>query len=264
MGFFFLVEVSDSIFIIFWRLYCTSEGSRSPTSHSQRHHDKIRQQSKFKGCITMKILVTGFEPFGGQALNPSWMAVNGLPKEINGATIDVLQIPTAFFRAVDKIEEKLEQEHYDVVLAVGQAGGRHAVTPERVGINLDDASIPDNLDKQPIDEMIHKDGANAYFTNLPIKRMVDAIRTHDIPSAVSNSAGTFVCNHVLYSLGYLQDKKYPNLKFGFIHVPFMHDQVEDNKYPSLSLVELVIALKAAIRVITEHTDDIREPYGTTH
>lgn len=212
----------------------------------------------------MKILVTGFEPFGGQAINPSWMAVNGLPSEINGAVIDVLQIPTAFHRAMDAIEEKLEQKQYDVVLAVGQAGGRRAVTPERVGINLDDASIPDNLGNQPIDETIHKDGANAYFTNLPVKRMVDAIKTHDIPAAVSNSAGTFVCNHVLYGLGYLQDKKYPNLKFGFIHVPFMHDQVEDNKYPSLSLHELVIALKSSIHVLTEHSDDVKQPYGETH
>lgn len=212
----------------------------------------------------MRILVTGFEPFGGQAINPSWMAVNSLPKEINRATIDVLEIPTAFGKAMDTIEAQLEQTHYDVVLAVGQAGGRRAITPERVGINLDDASIPDNLGSQPIDEAIHNDGANAYFTNLPIKRMVDAMRAFDVPAEVSNSAGTFVCNHVLYGLGYLHDKKYPNMKFGFIHVPFVHNQVADNKYPSLSVEELITALKASIEVITEHTDEVKQPYGQTH
>lgn len=212
----------------------------------------------------MRILVTGFEPFGGQAINPSWLAVKGLPKVINGAAIDVLEIPTAFSKAAQVIEAQLEHTHYDVVLAVGQAGGRQAVTPERIGINLDDAGIPDNLGNQPIDEVIHKDGANAYFTNLPIKRMVDAMKEYDIPAAISNSAGTFVCNHVLYGLGYLHEKKYPNLKFGFIHVPFVHNQVEDNKYPSLSLEELITALKESIRVITEHTDDVKQPYGQTH
>ena len=212
----------------------------------------------------MKILVTGFDPFGDQAINPSWLAVNGLPNEINGASIDVLQIPTAFHRAMDKIQEKLEKEDYDVVLAVGQAGGRPAVTPERVGINIDDASIPDNLGNQPIDATIFEDGQSAYFSNLPVKRMVEALRDIDIPASLSNSAGTYVCNHVLYSLGYLQDKKYPNLKFGFIHVPFIHDQVEDNKYPSLSLHELVIGLKAIIQVITEHETDIKSKLGQTH
>ncbi len=212
----------------------------------------------------MKILVTGFDPFGDQAINPSWLAVNGLPNEINGASIEVLQIPTAFHRSMDKIQEKLETEDYDVVLAVGQAGGRAAVTPERVGINIDDASIPDNLGNQPIDATIFEDGQSAYFSNLPVKRMVEILREMDIPASLSNSAGTYVCNHVLYSLGYLQDKKYPNLKFGFIHVPFIHDQVEDNKYPSLSLHELVIGLKSIIRVITEHETDIKSKLGQTH
>ena len=168
----------------------------------------------------MKILVTGFDPFGDQAINPSWLAVNGLPNEINGASIEVLQIPTAFHRSMDKIQEKLETEDYDVVLAVGQAGGRAAVTPERVGINIDDASIPDNLGNQPIDATIFEDGQSAYFSNLPVKRMVEILREMDIPASLSNSAGTYVCNHVLYSLGYLQDKKYPNLKFGFRSFPW--------------------------------------------
>lgn len=212
----------------------------------------------------MRILVTGFDPFGDQPINPSWLAVNGLPSEINGATIDVLQIPTAFHRSMDQIEEKLESGDYDVVLAVGQAGGRAAITPERVGINIDDASIPDNLGNQPIDATIYEDGERAYFSNLPLKRMVEAVRQMDIPANLSNSAGTYVCNHVLYNLGYLQDKKYPNLKFGFIHVPFIHDQVPDNKYPSLSLHELVIALKAMIQVITEHETDIKSKLGQTH
>lgn len=212
----------------------------------------------------MKILVTGFEPFGDQAINPSWLAVNGLPSEINSASIEVMQIPTAFHRSMDKIQEKLETEHYDVVLAVGQAGGRPAVTPERVGINIDDASIPDNLGNQPIDATIFEDGKRAYFSNLPVKRMVEALREVDIPASLSNSAGTYVCNHVLYSLGYLQEKKYPNLKFGFIHVPFIHDQVEDNKYPSLSLHELVIGLKAIIQVITDHETDVKSELGQTH
>lgn len=225
--------------------------------------DRITEYIRIGGTL-MKILVTGFEPFGDQAINPSWMAVNGLPSEINGASIEVLQIPTAFHRAMDQIEEKLEREHYDVVLAVGQAGGRSTVTPERVGINIDDAGIPDNLGNQPIDEKIFEDGANAYFSNLPVKRMVEALKKIDVPASLSNSAGTYVCNHVLYSLGYLHEKKYPNLKFGFIHVPFIHDQVEDNKYPSLSLHELVIGLKAMIQVITVYETDTDSALGQTH
>jgi pyroglutamyl-peptidase len=150
--------------------------------------------------ITMKILVTGFDPFGGESTNPALEAVKGLPNEINGAEIIKLEIPTVFNKSAEVTKKAILQHQPDVVLNIGQAGGRYTVTPERIAINVDDARIPDNEGNQPIDVPIHEDGAPAYFTQLPVKAMVKTIKEAGLPAALSNSAGTFVCNHIMYQV----------------------------------------------------------------
>ncbi|PNZ99613.1 pyroglutamyl-peptidase I [Staphylococcus nepalensis] len=213
----------------------------------------------------MKILVTGFDPFGGDTINPALEAVNLLPDEIQGHTIEKLEIPTVFNKSKVTIENKLKATHFDIVLAIGQAGGRFELTPERIGINIDDARIPDNEGNQPIDEMIQSSGDAAYFSNLPVKRMTEAIKTAGVPARLSNTAGTFVCNHILYQLGFLQATQFPNIKFGFIHVPFIPEQVTDKpEQPSMSIQTIAKGLKAALEAIIESDEDIKVALGETH
>ena len=212
----------------------------------------------------MNILVTAFDPFGGEKVNPALEAVRQLDPTIGAHTITTLEIPTVFHKSKDVIQHELEHHHYDVVLSIGQAGGRFNITPERVGINIDDARIADNKGNQPIDVAIHPDGAPAYFSNLPVKAMTEAIKKAGVPASLSNTAGTFVCNHVLYQLGYLADKFYPNLRFGFIHVPFIPEQVIDKpNTPSLSLDTITKGLTAAINAISDHPD-VKVALGETH
>jgi len=213
----------------------------------------------------MKILVTGFDSFGGETINPALESVKLLPDEIQGHTIEKLEIPTVFNKSKVAIENKLKATHFDIVLAIGQAGGRFELTPERVGINMDDARIPDNEGNQPIDETIQSSGAAAYFSNLPVKRMTEAIKTAGVPARLSNTAGTFVCNHILYQLGFLQATQFPNIKFGFIHVPFIPEQVTDKpEKPSMSIQTIATGLKAALEAIIESDEDIKVALGETH
>lgn len=212
----------------------------------------------------MNILVTAFDAFGGENINPALEAVEQLDETIGEHTITKLEIPTVFHESKDVIQQALEQDHYDAVISVGQAGGRFNITPERVGINIDDARIADNKGNQPIDVAIHLDGAPAYFSNLPIKAMTEAIKKAGVPASLSNTAGTFVCNHVLYQLGYLADKFHPNLLFGFIHVPFIPEQVIDKpNTPSLSLDTITKGLTATIHAISDHPD-VKVALGETH
>ena len=206
----------------------------------------------------MKILVTGFDPFGGQEVNPAIEAVKMLEDEIEGARIIKIQIPTVFHKSKDIVEKKLREIKPDVILSIGQAGGRNAISIERVAINIDDARIKDNEGNQPIDQVIQTDGSPAYFSNLPIKAMVDEIKKENIPASISNSAGTFVCNHIMYQNLYLAEK-YGNIKAGFIHVPFLPNQVlEDTSKGSMSLDNIVKGLSAAIRAIVKYNgkDDL--------
>lgn len=212
----------------------------------------------------MNILVTAFDAFGGENVNPALEAVKQLDETIGEHTITKLEIPTVFHESKDVIQQALEQDHYDAVISVGQAGGRFNITPERVGINIDDARIADNKGNQPIDVAIHPDGAPAYFSNLPVKAMTEAIKKAGVPASLSNTAGTFVCNHVLYQLGYLSDKYYPNLQFGFIHVPFIPEQVTDKPdKPSMSLDTIIKGLTAAINAISK-SPDVKVALGETH
>lgn len=211
----------------------------------------------------MKILITGFDPFGGENINPALEAVKKLPDTILGQEVIKIEIPTVFRKSLEKIEENIEKHNPDVVISVGQAGGRFGVTPERVAINMDDARIKDNEGNQPIDISIYEDGEAAYFSNLPIKAMVKEMTDNGIPASVSNSAGTFVCNHVMYGILYLVDKKYPNIRGGFIHVPYIPYQVTTKpNTPSMSIDDIAKGLELSIKAIIENSSDIKTVGGT--
>ena len=205
----------------------------------------------------MKILVTGFDPFGGESINPAEEAVKMLKDEINGAQIIKLTIPTVREKSLQTIERAINEHNPDVVLSIGQAGGRFDITPERVAVNIDDFRIPDNEGNQPTDELVRKDGEIAYITSLPVKAMVEHMKSNGIPTTLSYSAGTFVCNHVMYGVLYMIDKKYPNIKGGFIHIPFTTSQVLDKRNtPYMSLEEITRGLELAIEACTLYKEDI--------
>ena len=214
----------------------------------------------------MKILVTGFDPFGGEKVNPALEAVKSLPSEIHGAEIHWVEIPTVFYRSAEVLEAEIVRFQPDAVLCIGQAGGRASLTPERVAINQDDARIPDNQGNQPIDTPIRLDGEAAYFSTLPIKAMVQAIKEEGLPAAVSNTAGTFVCNHLMYQALYLADKKFPDMRAGFMHIPYMTEQVINKpNTASMNLTDIVRGIEAAIGAIVDYKDkDIKLVGGTTH
>ena len=213
----------------------------------------------------MKILVSGFDPFGGEKINPAIESVKLLPDEIKGAKIIKLEIPTVARKSLKKLEEVIEIEKPDVVINVGQAGGRTDISVERVGINMDDFRIKDNEGNQPIDEKIAKDGPDAYLVTIPIKAMVQKMIENKIPASVSNTAGTFVCNHVCYGMAHLASTKYPNMRTGFIHIPFLPEQVVDKRnMPSMPLEMIAKGLEYAIEAIIENKEDIKVEGGATH
>ena len=200
----------------------------------------------------MKILVTGFDPFGEDEINPAIEAVKLLDDEIAGAQIIKLEIPTVFGDCADVVHEAILKEKPDYVLNIGQAGGRFALTPERVAINFDDGRIADNKGYQPLACPIHADGQNAYFTQLPVKAMARAIREAGLPSSVSTTAGTFVCNHIMYQVQYMIDKEFHDLKAGFMHIPYLPEQVVTKpETPCLSLADDVKGITAAISAIVK-------------
>ena len=210
----------------------------------------------------MKVLITGFDPFGGESVNPALEAVKALPDTIAGAEIIKLEIPTVFRKSLEKIEENIIKHSPDIVISVGQAGGRFGVTPERVAINIDDARIEDNEKNQPIDITIFEDGETAYFTNLPIKAMVKEMQDGGIPASVSNTAGTFVCNHVMYGIMYMIYKKYPTIKGGFIHVPYIPSQVVTRpNMPSMSASDITKGLELSMEAAVENKEDVKAVGG---
>ena len=200
----------------------------------------------------MKIIVTGFDPFGGETINPSIECVKALP-EIEGVELIRLELPTVFKESAKRLNEVINDVKPDAVLSVGQAGGRPGITMERIAINVDDARIPDNISQQPIDETIQTEGEAAYFTTLPIKRIVKAIREAGISAEVSNSAGTFVCNHIMYQSLFAATKADKPFKAGFMHIPFIPEQTTDK--PSLPLEESTKALQIAIETIRDYIND---------
>lgn len=213
----------------------------------------------------MKVLVTGFNPFGGESVNSALKAVELLGNKIADAEIIKVEIPTVFRKSVEAIESAIIMHKPQIVILVGQAGGRSDIAIERVAINLDDARIRDNENNQPIDEVIYSDGKNAYFSSLPVKAVMASLKENGIPSAISNTAGTFVCNHVFYSLMYLIEKKYNNIRGGFIHVPFLPEQVVNLlNVSSMSLETIKNGMEIIIESTINHKDDVRSVGGSIY
>ncbi|MCI1902930.1 MAG: pyroglutamyl-peptidase I [Enterococcaceae bacterium] len=209
----------------------------------------------------MKILVTGFAPFGKEKINPSYEAVKRLPDKIQQAEIVKAEIPTTYIEDGHVLERLLETHQPDFVLCIGQAGRRTAITVEKVAINLMEARIPDNGGNQPLDKAIVPDGETAYFATLPVKAIVQKIRSRGIPAEMSYSAGTFVCNDLMYRLLYLAAVKFHGLRGGFIHVPFLPEQVLDKpNAPSMSLEMMVAGLTATIEALLA-PEETNEPMG---
>lgn len=188
-----------------------------------------------------KLLITGFDPFGGASINPAWEAVKLLPEQIVDFEVHKLEIPTVFGLATETVLKTAAEVHPDVILCIGQAGGRASVTPERIGVNIRDAKIPDNAGNQPEGQFVAENGPAAFFSSVPVMAMADAIRAAGLPGQVSNSAGAFVCNDTLYGL--LHHYAGTQVKVGFIHVPWLPEQGT----PSLELEKTAAALEAAIR-----------------
>ena len=193
-----------------------------------------------------KLLICGFMPFGGEDINPSWEAVKRLPSKISEYSLTKMQIPVVFGEAYREVLNMAEKIVPDAILCIGQAGGRSAITPELVGINLRYAKIPDNKGNQPLDEPVASEGKVAYFSTLPVRKMAEAIKSVGIPSELSYSAGAYVCNDLLYSL--LSRFEGTETRVAFIHVPYITEQ---EKTPSLSLDDVVRGLVIAV----EHLDD---------
>lgn len=193
-----------------------------------------------------QLLITGFEPFGGEKINPAWEAVAALPDRIGPFVLTRARVPVEFGRAGQVVLDAASKLHPDVILCIGQAGGRNAVTPEAAALNLRETEQPDNAGRMPQDEPCVPGGENALFSTLPVRRMVQAIRDAGLPGKLSCSAGTYVCNDLLYTL--LHAFRGSETRVGFVHVPFLPEQAGDG-VASLPLDQTVRALQAAIGAI---------------
>ena len=210
-----------------------------------------------------KVLLTGFDAFGGESLNPSWLAVKALQgRQILGHTVVAAQLPTVFDQSLTELDALLKKHQPALVICVGQAGGRSALSLERVAINVNDARIPDNAAAQPIDTPVVLGGPTAYFTTLPIKAMLAALQREGIAAEVSQTAGTFVCNHVFYGLMHALATKRTlrHTRGGFVHVPFLPEQGT----PNMVLEEMVRGLRLAVRCALLTREDQLLGAGTTH
>jgi pyroglutamyl-peptidase len=208
------------------------------------------------------ILVAGFEPFGGEDVNPSWEICRELPEAIGRTALETLLVPTEFRSAIEVAAEAIERSEPSLVILLGQAGGRAAISVERVAINVDDARIADNAGAQPVDEPIAAAGPPAYFATVPVKAMVAAIRAQGIPAEVSNSAGTFVCNHLFYGVLHFLAASGRDARAGFIHVPWLEDQaVARAGAPSMALSTMARGVEAAITAALATAEDIKLAAG---
>ena len=211
------------------------------------------------------ILLTGFEPFNGAAINPSWEAARALDGWSGpGFQVAARLLPCEFGRVNIALLEAVEAVQPDIVIAVGQAGGRSEISLERIAINIDDALFADNAGAQPVDTAIIADGPAAYFSTLPIKAIVRALRLRGFPAGVSQTAGTFVCNHVFYGL--MHHAAGSRLKAGFIHVPFLPEQAAERpeRPPSMALKDIVDGLRIALELAVTADEDVAEAGGAMH
>ena len=213
------------------------------------------------------VLLTGFEPFNKATINPAWEAVRALDGwRGEHFRVEVRQLPCVFGDAIETITALVDELHPDVVIAVGQAGGRAEISVERVAINVDDAAILDNGGQQPVDAPIAEGGPAAYFSTLPIKAIVRALRERGLVAGVSQTAGTFVCNHVFYGLMHHAAAQAQPIKAGFIHVPFLPEQAagRPDAPPSMALDDIIAGIKLAVEVTVSVDADLREAGGATH
>jgi pyroglutamyl-peptidase len=213
------------------------------------------------------VLLTGFEPFDKEPVNPSWEAVRALDgQQVGDAIIVARQLPCVFGAAIEAMSALLASVKPDVAIAVGQAGGRTELSIERVAINVDDARIADNAGAQPIDVTIAADGPAAYFATLPIKAIVRDLRAAGVPAMVSQTAGTFVCNHVFYGLmDGIARHGLTGTRGGFIHIPYLPEQAARHPgAPSLALDTLIAGLRVAVQTTLTTDADIREQGGQLH
>jgi pyroglutamyl-peptidase len=210
-----------------------------------------------------RVLMTGFAPFGGEPVNPSWQAVSLLGARRDD--IAAVELPCEFAASLPALRRAVEEHRPSLVVCVGQAGGRLDVTPERVAINLIDARIPDNAGARPVDVPVVPDGPAAYFTTLPVKACVAAIRAAGVPASVSHTAGTYVCNQVFYGLMHLLSTL-PDVRGGFVHVPFSPEQVaaSGKAAPSLGVDRVADALEVLVDTASKTTEDLAISAGAEH
>jgi pyroglutamyl-peptidase len=208
------------------------------------------------------VLVTGFEPFGGEDVNPSWEVCERLPAAIGPSRIHVLRVPTEFGRAVEVAAAAIERLEPALVILLGQAGGRPCLSVERVAINVDDARIADNAGRRPVDEPVAPAGPAAYFATVPVKAMTAAIREAGVPADVSNSAGTFVCNHLFYGVLHHLAASRRRARAGFMHVPWLESQaIARPGEPAMALATMVRGVEAAIAAALETAIDVKMAAG---
>lgn len=210
----------------------------------------------------MKALVTGFDPFGGDEVNPSSLAVGKLKKHLGDIVVHTAELPTSYARSAEVLRAAIEKAKPDIVLCVGQAGGRTELCLERVAINVQDARIRDNDGKQPIDRPVVADGPAAHFTTLPIKACVAEMRKAGLPAAVSNTAGTFVCNHIFYALMDIAASHPLPMRGGFLHIPYVPDQAARlGGAPSMSVGDIVRGIEIILQVSASRESDLRTAEG---
>ncbi|MBR6676194.1 MAG: pyroglutamyl-peptidase I [Clostridia bacterium] len=200
----------------------------------------------------MKILLTAFDPFGGESINPAEEAVKSVASP-DGVELYKLTVPTVFGKSSETVIQEIDRIHPDVVVSIGQAGGRSGITPERVAINVDDAKIPDNEGNTPVNTPVAEGGPAAYFSTLPIYEITQELNRAGIPSSISNSAGTFVCNHLMYSVLHHAAKNHPKIRAGFIHVPFLPSQAagKGETCPSMPLDTIVGGIEIVLKTVAE-------------
>lgn len=204
------------------------------------------------------ILVTGFDPFGGESVNPAWESVKALAQRKTDAyRVEVRELPTVFDKSLHCLYQAIEEIRPDIVLCVGQAGGRSAFSIERVAINVNDARIPDNEGNQPLDTPVVEGGPVGYWTTLPIKAIAQRLKEHGVPVTISQTAGTFVCNHLFYGLMHYIAEQKASIRGGFIHIPYLPEQAAQKAgQPSMAIETIVKGLQTTIEAAIEYEQDI--------
>lgn len=236
--------------------------ARAPPSPPKQAVPRPRGASKRERADDV-VLVTGFDPFGGEPLNPSWEVCARLPRTIAGLRVETLRVPCEFRRSIEMAAEAIERHRPKLVILLGQAGGRAHLSVERVAINLDDARQPDNAGATPVDEAIAAEGPPAYFATLPVKAVVRAMREAGAPAVVSNSAGTYVCNHLMYGVLHFLAASGAAGRAGFIHLPYAEEQVLDKPgVAALSVATMAKGVEAGIAAASGHAQDIKVSEGT--